>query len=213
MTNLSILNSYAPLVTYSGNVINDIYVMNLNNLPVSQSFGTITIKKGETSSSFGEKGVEVDAEFGAALVVTGSGAVTVNGYDYLGQPMSESITAGSSGTAGKKAFKYISSVEVSQATSENTSFTVERKLVLGVPYRTAKILYETRNGVTATTTTLTAPVNTTQTVSTGDPRGTINLTTYASAANIKLVCLASAEIFKIDGEKVGGLFGIPHFAE
>ena len=110
----------------------------------------------------------------------------------------------------KKAFKYIQHIEIEATGTSNV--TVSRSLKLGLPYRTAKVVAETRDGVVSTTGTLVVPVNTAQTATTGDPRGLFDLKTYASAAHVVAVLLVSPEVFEINGKEVGGLFGIPHFA-
>lgn len=215
MSDVRMISGYVPLAEFAGNVINGVYSVNFDNLPVSQEICAVVSSSTEKVVKEYDKPIEVDAKYGACLSLVGSAAIsgdaTISGYDYLGQAVTEKVALnGTTAVSTKKAFKFVD--EVSLPTADGVTVTVTRKLILGLPYRTAKILVETRNGVVATTTTLTAPINVEQTISTGDPRGTINLTTYASAANIVLICIASPEIFTIDGKKVGGLFGIPHFS-
>lgn len=215
MTKLSMINGYTPLAEFAGNIINDLFTVRFDNLPVSQEVCAVVSSADEEIIKDFEKPVEVDAEFGACLVLKGSAAIsgtaTVQGYDYLGQAVTETVTLnGATEVSTKKAFKFVEAVKIPAAS--DVTVTVTRKLVLGLPYRTSAILTETRDGVKATTTTLTAPVNVEQTVTTGDPRGTVNLTTYAQPANVVIVCIASPEIFTINDKKVGGLFGIPHFS-
>lgn len=215
MTKISMINSYTPLAEFAGNVVNGLFTVRFNKLPLSQEIcKVVSSADGAITENF-EKPVEVDAEFGACLSLVGSAAIsgtaTVQGYDYLGQAVTEKVTLnGTTAVPTLKAFKFVEAVTIPTATG--VTVTVSRKLVLGLPYRTSDILTETRDGVKATTTTLTAPVNVKQTDATGDPRGTINLTTYATPANVVLICIASPEIFTINNEKVGGLFGIPHFS-
>lgn len=97
---------------------------------------------------------EVDAKFGrnigvTASVATGANAtVIVRGRDYLGQLMVETITVTNAvGTAqqlGKKAFKWIESLEVGVATTGAT-FKIGTGNVLGLPYKSQKLLSELVN--------------------------------------------------------------------
>ena len=215
MSDIKMINSYTPVAEFAGNVINGIYTVRFDNLAVSQDLCTVVSSADGAITENFEKPLEVDAEFGACLSLVGSAAIsgtaTVQGYDYLGQAITEKVTLnGTTAVSTLKAFKFVEAVTIPAATG--VTVTVSRKLVLGLPYRTSAILTETRGGVKSTTTTLTAPVNVTQTDATGDPRGTINLTTYAAPTNVVLICIASPEIFTINNEKVGGLFGIPHFS-
>lgn len=217
MNELSKMNAYSPNVTYSANITNGFYSVKFDKLAISQSIASVAATvEADGEKDFGEAPFKIDAEFGANISVkssgtTDTGKVTVYGFDYLGQPMVEEFTRNNtSAVVGKKAFKYVSKVVVVKGVA--ATVTVERGLVLGLPYRTSKIVAETRDGVDSTTTKLVAPVNTKGTATSGDPRGTANLTTYSAPANVVLVCQASAEIFTIDDQKMGGLFGIPHFA-
>ena len=215
MSDIKMINSYTPEAEFAGNVINSIYTVRFDNLAVSQEIcSVVSSADGAITKDF-EKPAEIDAEFGACLALKGSAAIsgtaTVQGYDYLGQAITETVTLnGTTDVSTKKAFKFVEAVTI--PTAEAVTVTVTRKLVLGLPYRTSAILTEIRDGVKSTTTTLTAPVNIAQTAVTGDPRGTVNLTTYAASANVVLICIASPEIFTINDKKVGGLFGIPHFS-
>lgn len=216
MSDIKMINGYTPVAEFAGNVINGIYSVRFDNLATSQELCSIVSSASEKIVEDFDKPVEVDAEFGACLVLKGSAAISgeaiIHGYDYLGQAVTEKVTLnGTTEVSTKKAFKFVDVITL--PTADGVTVTVSRKLVLGLPYRTSAILTETRNGVKVNTTTLTVPVNTEQTVSTGDPRGTINLTSYTEPANVVLICIASPEIFTINDKKVGGLFGIPHFSD
>lgn len=207
MSDIQMINGYTPVAEFAGNVINGIYTVRFDNL---QKDAFITAFWGVYNP--GEKPYEVDAEFGACLKLVCDGESTgdavIEGYDYLGQPIRELITlAGATGVTTKKAFKFIKSI----STNEEQSITVTRSGTLGLPYRTSAILTETRGGVKSTATVLTAPVDE-QNESSGDPRGTITLAEYELPTNVVLICIASPEIFTRGEEKVGGLFGVPHFS-
>lgn len=210
------INGYTPLAVASGNVINGIFAVDFGKLATTQSLVSVVDAGSGEVVHEDEALVTIDAIYGANLSVKASGAATgsvkVFGYDYMGQPMVESFTLnGTTAVVGKKAFKFIHKVITNAGAA--VTVTVDRGLQLGLPYRTAKILVETRDGVASTTTTLVAPVNTAQTATSSDPRGLANLTTYSSPAHVVLICVASPEIFVIEEEEVGGLFGIPHYSE
>lgn len=216
MSKIAMISGYTPLATFAGNVINNMCVVDFGKLAPTKTLLTVSAESGKTAVvDFDESLVEVDAQFGAVLSLKGSAAISdvakITGYDYLGQKIYEEITLnGTTAVEGKKAFKYIQQIEINATGTANV--TVSRSLKLGLPYRTAKIVAETRDGVVSNTGTLVVPVNTTQTATTGDPRGLFDLKTYASAAHVVAVLLVSPEIFEINGKEVGGLFGIPHFA-
>lgn len=101
---------------------------------------------------------------------------TVAGFDYLGYPMTETITGANIGTAnGKKAFKYIQSV-TPHGTLSGSNVTVGTQDVFGFPLK-AENFGQTRivwnNGVITANTGFTAPDTTSPaTATTGDVRGT-----------------------------------------
>lgn len=98
-----------------------------------------------------EVNIEADAKFGRNVVAVASAAtganatVIIRGKDYLGQPMMETLTiANATGTtpvAGKKAFKWVDSLEVGVATTGAT-FDVGYGNVLGLPYKSQKLISE-----------------------------------------------------------------------
>ena len=125
--------------------------------------------------------------------------------------MTETVTLnGTTDVATKKCFKYIERIEIPASTA--VTITITRKLILGLPYRTTKILAEERDGNTSTTSQLIAPTTVASTAVSVEPRGKFNLATYASAAHVVAVLVASDEVFTINGKEEGGLFGIPHFS-
>ncbi len=104
-----------------------------------------------------------------------SGAFTVAGYDIYGYAMTEKITGGSGATvAGKKAFKFISSVTPS-GTLSGSNVSVGTTDVIGLPVRSAAfaqtLIFYASALITATTGYL-AYSNTAATSVTGDVRGT-----------------------------------------
>lgn len=114
-----------------------------------------------------------------ASAATGANAtVIVRGKDYLGQSMYETITVanatGTTAVAGKKAFKYVTSVEVGVATTGAT-FAVSEGNVLGLPYKSQKLVSELVNMElpgTAGTLVDGLTTNGAQSATSDDPRGT-----------------------------------------
>lgn len=118
----------------------------------------------------------------AVSVTTGAGTptiqpVTIRGFDYYGQPMSEVInSSGVASTAvlGKKAFYQISSITVPASTV--VTIAVGTTDILGLPVRVVDPAYIARvgyNGVIATDAgTFVAAATATATPTTGDVRGT-----------------------------------------
>jgi len=103
--------------------------------------------------------------------------VTVSGWDYYGQAMSEAITSSASvstAVSGKKAFYQVSSISVSGATG--TAITVGTTDVLGIPVRVVDAGYIVglgwANALARDAGTFVAADTATATTTTGDVRGT-----------------------------------------
>lgn len=211
---MKMISRYTPCAVCSGNIVNKIYSVDFGKLATSAD--VVEVTGASTAKVFDwEKPIEIDAPFGACLSVVASGAsssvITIDGFDYLGQPMTETVTLnGTTAVAGNKCFKYISKVSTPASTAVTVSIT--RKLKLGLPFRTVKILSEERDGVVSTTGVLVAPTTSASTATSNDPRGTFNLTTYAAAAHVVAVLVASDEVFTINSKEQGGIFGIPQYS-
>lgn len=108
---------------------------------------------------------------------------TVTGYDTYKVKMVEAITiaSGQSAGAGKKAFKYVESIAIYSAGNITTdTITVGTGEVLGLPYvltGTGDFVQASLGGVFESTrpTVVKADATATQTATTGDVRGTIDL--------------------------------------
>lgn len=137
----------------------------------------------------------------AVSVTTGAGSptsvnITVSGYDYYGQPMSEVIATGtvqSTTTAGLKAFYVITSVTASGGSVVTVA--VGTADVFGCPVRFIDKSYVIRygwNNATADDTTgvLTVAATQTATTATGDVRGTFAPSTAADGIKRAVVTLA-----------------------
>jgi hypothetical protein len=103
--------------------------------------------------------------------------VTVSGFDYYGQAMSEAITSSaavSTAVNGKKAFYLVSSITTSGATG--TALTVGTTDILGIPVRVANVAYvasvKSNNALAQDGGQFTAADTATATTTTGDVRGT-----------------------------------------
>ena len=103
--------------------------------------------------------------------------VTVSGWDYYGQPMSEAITSSaavSTAVNGKKAFYQVSTVSVSAATG--TALTVGTTDIIGIPVRVVDAGYivgvNWANTLARDTGTFVQADTATATTTTGDVRGT-----------------------------------------
>jgi len=103
--------------------------------------------------------------------------ITVSGYDYYGQAMSEAITSSSAvstAVSGKKAFYQISSVTTAGATG--TALTIGTTDILGIPVRVVDAGYivnvNWNNTLARDTGTFAQAITTTATTTTGDVRGT-----------------------------------------
>ena len=152
---------------------------------------TLTAGTGATQVVRNDGVVVIQVDVPRAVAVTlGAGTVTnrnvtITGYDYYGQPMSEVIATGttqSTTVPGKKAFYQISGATVSGAVGVTTS--IGTTDVLGFPFRITDRGYIDNVGWNNTlaedaATTVIAD-STTATTTTGDVRGTV---TPSSAAD------------------------------
>ena len=126
----------------------------------------------------------------AVSIVSGTGTlttrnVTISGYDYYGQPMSEVIATGtvqSTTVAGKKAFYQITSATISGALG--ATIAIGTTDVLGLPVRVFNVSYvasvKSNNALAQDAGTFVAADTATATTTTGDVRGTY---TPATASN------------------------------
>jgi hypothetical protein len=208
---VNVTYKYTPHARYTTDLTNSFYTLVFDKLAPSVDITTVSASATVAVDKVFDHNFEVDAPFGAAIEVSASasytGKVTINGYDYLGQLMTEEITAnGTTAVMGVKCFKYIS--KITCASGAAVTVTLKRKLILGLPYKTIAINSEVRDGAKVTTSQIVAPVLTAGTATSSDPRGKLNLATYAAAAYVKLILIAD----DFDSATVGGgLFGVPHY--
>lgn len=211
------INNYVPAMAYSADVNwNGVTRVNFG-APAAQSATAIlsaqsiaTATTVDISSAY-----TIADKYGRCLQVVASGAstasVSVKGWDYLGQPITETFTLnGTSPVLGKKAFKTLGSFVINTTTSA-TTINLGTALGLGLPYKAIKAEWETANGAIAAAGTLTAPVLTDPaTATTGDPRGTYVSTTTPDGSTI--ITAAFDMVNDVNTSNNGGLHGIRHYA-
>ena len=161
----------------------------------------------------GFSGGVLDARWGRSLTMVASGAgtnnVTINGYDYLNQPIQKVIALnGATPVPINVAFKRITSIAV--ASGGAITVDVGFGNLLGLPYKTIKVLEELVDGAIGTAGTITAPVLTDPaTNATLDPRGLY--TPNVTMDGVKLVQGRFLLDAYINSNGNGGLHGIRHF--
>lgn len=159
----------------------------------------------------------VDAQFGRTLRITGGTAgdnavLTLRGVDYLGQPMTETVTLnGVTAVNTVKAWKRLDSIAVPAGNANASSnINVGTDAKFGLPFKTLQIITEFADDVIASAGTLVNPVLTDpQTAATGDPRGLYTpATTPNGAKDITVLARATATT---NASNNGGLHGVKAF--
>jgi hypothetical protein len=167
------------------------------------------------------------APYGRCVTVTGSAniiagsAITLRGWDYLGQPMTEVFTSvlGVTPIQGVKAFKSFNSVTfAANAGTAPVTFSIGQSNRLGLPYRALYAREETNSSLpVATQGTLVAGPFGLQNNSVGtlDPRGTYTPNTVPNGvAVIAAVFTFVNDLFGTPGgaspNDLCGLHGFPH---
>jgi hypothetical protein len=168
-----------------------------------QSINTAVTKGGAVSSTF--RPATMMGRYGRNLTIILSGAgtpvVTVYGKDYLGQPMSENITAtGAASKAGVKAFYTVDTF--TSALVASTTLSIGFGLSFGLPYATLKMNEEWVDDAVPTAGAITL-YTATQTATSADPRG---LYTPNAAPNGARVYTIITRVLQ------GNLHGARHYA-
>jgi hypothetical protein len=186
--------------------------LNTSNIAASQTpaaSGNLTLTAGTSVKSVtradGTTVLQLDCAR-AVQLTTASGTIstsrnlTVSGYDYYGQPMTEVIATGTTSSAtanvaGKKAFYQISSIAING--SLPVAITVGTTDVIGLPVRVVDAGYLVglgwANASTRATVTFVQADTATATSSTGDVRGTVvpsSATNGSSRLVITIACNA-----------------------
>ena len=173
-----------------------------NNIAVTQTpaaAGNLTLTAGTSVKSVvlntGTTVLQLDLPR-AVQLTTASGTIvtsrnlTVSGYDYYGQAMSEVIATGTTSSAvanvkGKKAFFQITSIAISG--SLPVAITVGTTDILGLPVRVLNVAYiasvKTNSTLAQDTGTFVAADTATATTGTGDVRGTYVPATASDGIN------------------------------
>jgi hypothetical protein len=141
-----------------------------------------------------------------ASLATAANVVTIQGRDYMGQPIRETLTL--NGVTPVLSAKIYKSLELLTWTAPNgaaTTVNIGYTDVLGVPYRTVAAQNWFENGLSATAGTLVMglPLATTPTATSADPRGSIDFTT-ASNGTMTYSFIGVADLTS--------LYGNAHFA-
>jgi hypothetical protein len=168
-----------------------------NSVALAQTTSsTIALTAGTSVKSivntYGQTVLQLDCPR-ALSIVSGTGTLTtrnvvITGYDYYGQPMSESIATGtvqSTTVKGKKAFYTILSATISGALG--ATIAIGTTDILGLPVRVFNIAYiasvKTNNALAQDTGTVVAADTATATTTTGDVRGTYVPATASDGIN------------------------------
>jgi hypothetical protein len=175
-----------------------------NNLAVAASpTTTYTLAAGTSVKAVtlldGSTGYQLDVPRAVAVTIgTGTIAnrnVTINGYDYYCQAMSEVIATGTTQSTtvnGKKAFYIVTSATVSGAVGGTTALGTTD--ILGIPVRVFDAGYivnaKYNNTLAANAGTFVAAVTATATTTTGDVRGTFAPSGACDGIKRLVVCVA-----------------------
>lgn len=143
----------------------------LNDESIAAAVDTTTFETTYDDDNMGKFGRNVTAVASGAATST----VTVHGYDYLGQPMQETLTLdGTTTVQGVKAFARVTRIEAGVTAA--TTIDVGWGNVLGLPYKLLDVYTILKDGAEPSDAdTIVKGSSTTQTATTTDPRGTISL--------------------------------------
>ena len=172
------------------------------------------------SGSNGTAGVNVwDPTRTAARNVTltsagtgNSGVVaTITGRDIYGVPVVEQITATTATTAvvGTKAFKYITSITLDNATAGAISFGLGT--LCGLPIRCDHASYITAFHLNTSLTAVTAAVTSSATATTGDVRGTIITTPNGTSRVTVFQAVPASAMVALSTGTITGIVGVAQY--
>ena len=191
-----------------------------NNIATAQTTSSaIALTAGTAVKSvvnaYGQTVLQLDCAR-AVSIVSGTGTltnrnVTITGYDYYGQPMSEVIATGttqSTTVAGKKAFYQILSATISGALG--ATIAIGTTDVIGLPVRVVDAGYLVglgwANASTRATVTFAQADTATATTTTGDVRGTVVPSSSTNGQNRLIVTIAcNAIMVGPNATRVGAL--------
>lgn len=145
--------------------------------------------------------IEIKEPYGRALSIlsTDAGDLTITGFDYLGQAMTETITCIVGNAAGAKAFKRVT--KITSAADLAGDVTIRNGGRYGLPFCIVEVVREIVDGAASSEGTIIVPITATPTDTTGDVRGTYNPNTAGDGAkDISLTYITTADL-------PGGLYG------
>lgn len=210
----NVASKYTPCCAYDAIVQGGTFKADLGIVAAEAKIADLTVTATEAGSeNFDADPFVLDAKYGRNIQVVASASdtakVTVKGYDYLDQPVTEELTLnGTTAVLGVKAFKKICNIDVPAGTA--ATVTVKTGSKFGLPVRCSQVLATIESGVKGTVGTLVAPVNTAQTATSADPRGTLSFSSYGGK-RLVVIGVADDSTFIISGKECGGLHGIPHY--
>lgn len=212
------LSQYVPGMQYSAQVnLNGITRVSFGSPVVASATALLSAQSIASASSTTTTLLTnntLDGTWGRALQVVASGAatstVTIDGWDYLGQPMTEVLTLnGATPVLGVKAFKYIK--QVSWGSTGGTTINLGHQNKFGLPFKALSVHYETTDQALAAAGTLAAAVLTDPaTATTGDPRGLYTTTTTPDGS--KVLTAGFGFNNQVNASNNGGLHGIRHYS-
>jgi len=204
------INNYVPAMAYSADVnYNGETRVNFGAPAAASTTAILNAGSMTGVTSIDLSSASIADAYGRCIQVAASGAnatvVTINGWDYLGQPLAESLTLnGATPVVGNKAFKSFSNVTITAAA---TTLSIGTGVKLGLPYKAIRAVYEIGNGALAAAGSLQAPsVVDPATATTTDPRGLYTTTTTMNGANI--ISAAFNMLNDVNTANNGGLHGI-----
>jgi hypothetical protein len=204
------INMYVPAMAYSADVnYNGETRVNFGAPAAASTTAILNAGSMTGVTSIDLSSASIADAYGRCIQVAASGAnatvVTINGWDYLGQPLAESLTLnGATPVVGNKAFKSFSNVTITAAA---TTLSIGTGVKLGLPYKAIRAVYEIGNGALAAAGSLQAPsVVDPATATTTDPRGLYTTTTTMNGANI--ISAAFNMLNDVNTANNGGLHGI-----
>lgn len=200
----------ATTVWASGNVI-PVGTLAIDSAPALVSFGLPSVSNGFTTISMYDPTKTVARNIRITSGGNDSGITfTVSGYDLYGYPQTETITGANAGiAAGKKAFKFVTSVVQSAAVASTMS--VGTGDVFGFPMLTSfwgdqTVIWNNTN-IAVNTGYLAADTTSPATSTTGDVRGTYAVQTNPSDGTRRLMMYVNSSVNNIALGNVG-LFGV-----
>lgn len=211
------INEYVPAMQYASDV-------NMSS-PTRVSFGSpavagaaaiLSAQSIATAGSVDASDMlmsELDGTWGRTVQLVASGAstatVTIESFDYLGQPVTETMTAnGATVVHGVKAHKSLR--KITWTATAGTTINVGTDTKFGLPYKLLNAAIEVVDHAKGTLGTPTAPVLTDPaTATTGDPRGLY--VPNATPDGSKVIELIADFANDVNSDNNGGLHGIAHY--